>query len=245
MEESDETLDTLLSLLEEQATQNNPTWSLENRDLTGTPKMRRPDLPRSLPQLVIAKKAWKHSHYGYWWSRWNITKNAVKWSKNILNSVFHGSNERQCHWMGKHRHFHIPNWSLWCCPTENVHEASSDNSTMSPQHPGGQWLVPCLFLFPHNPSLVFIPLFSFNLSLWCPPSSNPHPNPYHPLWSQLHAIPFDLTHKLCPFSFVHIHVTPCLPCLFCRCHSVIDKGPARIKTSGPHLFGYLHFGHFI
>ena len=29
-------------------------------------------------------------------------------------------------------------------------------------HPG---LVPCLFMFPHNPSLVLIPLFSLKLSL--------------------------------------------------------------------------------
>ena len=26
--------------------------------------------------------------------------------------------------------------------------------------------------------------------------------------------------------------------------SAFDKGPARIETSGPHFFGYLHFGNF-
>ena len=33
-------------------------------------------------------------------------------------------------------------------------------------------------------------------------------------------------------------------CLGCPCHSAFDKGPARIETSGPQFFGYLHFGHF-
>ena len=69
-------------------------------------------------------------------------------------------------------------------------EASSDNSTTWPQHPGGQWLVPCLFMFPHNPSLVLIPLFSFNLSLRCSPPSNPYP--------KTPTLPFDLTYMLSP-----------------------------------------------
>ena len=58
-----------------------------------------------------------------------------------------------------------------------------------------------------------IPLFSFNLSLWCSPPSNPYPNPNLPLWSHLHTIPFDLTHKSCydrhvrpAFSYIYISV---------------------------------------
>ena len=32
--------------------------------------------------------------------------------------------------------------------------------------------------------------------------------------------------------------------VFCPCHSAFDKGSDRVKTSGPHFFGYSHFGHF-
>merc|ERR1712243_151128 len=90
-----------------------------------------------------------------------------------------------------------------------------------------------LFMFPHNRSFVLIPLFSLYAShLLIPTLKTP-------------TLPFDLTYMLsplllptlprpqpfplisptcfplCSLSVIHIHVSLCLPCLCCPCHSAL------------------------